>query len=571
MSYQNRPLTSSMRHPSIGGSQSNTGQSPVLLARINEKKAELENLRQLRDLSGGLASQMQALEEKLSTLSDDDGDIEILEDGHHSFHSDAVDVACNDLLDNAASEPQHMALPDRTISPPSPAVEAACQQLSRGTAPRLDPPVHKAMDADTRQIDEETLGLPSEGRDSGDHKNGQKLEADQNNDENGETKDDSFVEQIRTRTPAKRVSRIEDSVEALDALEDEIDKIDEAIPAASSELSPPANTKRLVKTPTEHSYDKSSNSLKANKTPLYPTKHAQATVHARPPPARRSFRPSPGAPKPSNTRLNTAKPNAAPGTLARVVKPAAESGRRHAPSSKRVSSVHKAPFQPAKSTKPPTKSTFELPGEAVARKLKEQREERQRRGEEEQAKQCKSSAKPVRLSQVPDVKLTATTKARLSLAHNMPVHNTRPRAALHTGTTSGVIANKRQSTINVPRRTSTAPCRKTSPSSTNTSLQRVSRLSAGTMLRQLSVSAPAADDVVHQKLTGKDVFDRTRTALSEREKEKKAKEEAAKKARAEAAERGRLASREWADKQRTRKLAAMKVKGDGEANAVALA
>ena len=42
----------------------------MLVARINEKKAELENLKQLRDLSAGLATQMQTLEEKLSTLSD---------------------------------------------------------------------------------------------------------------------------------------------------------------------------------------------------------------------------------------------------------------------------------------------------------------------------------------------------------------------------------------------------------------------------------------------------------------------------------------------------------------------
>ena len=40
------------------------------MARINEKKAELENLKQLRDLSGGLAAQMEALEQKLATLSD---------------------------------------------------------------------------------------------------------------------------------------------------------------------------------------------------------------------------------------------------------------------------------------------------------------------------------------------------------------------------------------------------------------------------------------------------------------------------------------------------------------------
>lgn len=42
----------------------------MLVARINEKRSELENLKQLRDLSGGLAAQMQALEEKLSTLSE---------------------------------------------------------------------------------------------------------------------------------------------------------------------------------------------------------------------------------------------------------------------------------------------------------------------------------------------------------------------------------------------------------------------------------------------------------------------------------------------------------------------
>ncbi len=53
----------------MGGSQASAGQSPMLMARIAEKKVELEDLKQLRDLSGGLAAQMQALEERLSTLS----------------------------------------------------------------------------------------------------------------------------------------------------------------------------------------------------------------------------------------------------------------------------------------------------------------------------------------------------------------------------------------------------------------------------------------------------------------------------------------------------------------------
>jgi DASH complex subunit DAD2 len=51
----------------MAGSQQ---QSPVLLARIAEKKAELANLKDLQALSGGLADQMQMLTDKLATLSD---------------------------------------------------------------------------------------------------------------------------------------------------------------------------------------------------------------------------------------------------------------------------------------------------------------------------------------------------------------------------------------------------------------------------------------------------------------------------------------------------------------------
>lgn len=72
MSYSSRPLPSHLRQASTSGSlaSASSGQSPILLARINEKKTELENLKQLRDLSAGLAGQMQMLEEKLATLSD---------------------------------------------------------------------------------------------------------------------------------------------------------------------------------------------------------------------------------------------------------------------------------------------------------------------------------------------------------------------------------------------------------------------------------------------------------------------------------------------------------------------
>lgn len=64
----NRGPKPSMGRASTSGGAS-SGQSPALLARVNEKKIELNNLRELRDLSAQLANQMQMLEEKLSTLS----------------------------------------------------------------------------------------------------------------------------------------------------------------------------------------------------------------------------------------------------------------------------------------------------------------------------------------------------------------------------------------------------------------------------------------------------------------------------------------------------------------------
>ncbi|KAG8413492.1 DASH complex subunit dad2 [Metarhizium acridum] len=68
MSYPTRSLSSQMRAPS--SSTSSASQSPALLARIEEKKAELQSLRELRDLSAAVSNQMEALEQKLTTLSD---------------------------------------------------------------------------------------------------------------------------------------------------------------------------------------------------------------------------------------------------------------------------------------------------------------------------------------------------------------------------------------------------------------------------------------------------------------------------------------------------------------------
>jgi len=76
MSYS-RSLPSHLQKESerLRGSNPNSNalpssQSPILVARVNEKRLELENLKQLKDLSAALAGQMATLEQKLATLAD---------------------------------------------------------------------------------------------------------------------------------------------------------------------------------------------------------------------------------------------------------------------------------------------------------------------------------------------------------------------------------------------------------------------------------------------------------------------------------------------------------------------
>ncbi|KAI1354184.1 DASH complex subunit Dad2-domain-containing protein [Xylaria sp. FL0043] len=72
MAFSTRTLPGHMRQGSTNSNPNaqSTGQSAALLARVNEKKAELENLKELRDLSAAVADQMEALQQKLVILSD---------------------------------------------------------------------------------------------------------------------------------------------------------------------------------------------------------------------------------------------------------------------------------------------------------------------------------------------------------------------------------------------------------------------------------------------------------------------------------------------------------------------
>ncbi|KAI4742536.1 hypothetical protein E4T50_07041 [Aureobasidium sp. EXF-12298] len=103
-------LPSHLRQSSLSTSNSQTS---ALQQRINEKRAELENLKQLRELSAGLAGQMEQLEEKLSTLSDGTQAIATVLSNWHTVLR-AIHMASDPLADENVA---HIAKPQQDTEP----------------------------------------------------------------------------------------------------------------------------------------------------------------------------------------------------------------------------------------------------------------------------------------------------------------------------------------------------------------------------------------------------------------------------------------------------------------------
>ncbi|KAF9870140.1 DASH complex subunit Dad2 [Colletotrichum karsti] len=136
MSFPTRSL--STRLPGAGSQNaSSTGASPMLVARIAEKKAELEHLKELRDLSAAVAGQMEALEQKLSTLSDGTEAIAMVIGNWHNVLS-AINMASAQLAKPPANEPSEteepsMPLPQTLVRIPTehaPTLQAQAENVA---------------------------------------------------------------------------------------------------------------------------------------------------------------------------------------------------------------------------------------------------------------------------------------------------------------------------------------------------------------------------------------------------------------------------------------------------------
>lgn len=251
-----------------------------------------------------------------------------------------------------------------------------------------------------------------------------------------------------------------------------------------------------------------------------------------------------------------------------------------------MSMQFKPPPPPARSTKAPTQSNFQLPGEAVAAKFKAAREARQQKEAEEQKKKAFKARPAPNMNKTPTVRQTSTSKARESImnpgrplaasvgaSRPMSVATSRP-ATTGRPTTSSSVTSSRPSTAPKPStaRMSIAPSktkdiavkkRPISMMASSTSKARPATV-LGVNSRPRTLLAPkpnppAAESVrpTFQAGKGKEVFNRAAEATATAEQQKRGKEEAAKKARLEASERSRQLSRDWAEKQCVKKLASI--------------
>ena len=579
--------------------------------------------KKVRDKKGRPANQKTKLALEVQTGNDNQMTAEVLEDENQSDSSDAAEAAAEELR-----KPETFQVPmdfEGSRSPLSAAAQEATSSLLRSpnkdmvamqgmppNTPKFNPAVHREellAGEDNKEdsfVEDITTRSPVKAR--------PQIE---------EHREDSFIEAIITRSPVKVTPRIEDSVAEMDALDDAIEKVAEILPVLEErDLESPVATRKVIKEA-------------AIPSPKRGT--ALTTTLATPPAAKApKVRPSLNKPsaRPSTSRPSTVrvKPTARASVLpiqrravstdnssssldrqgmsfsASPVKAQSNIIQKTRKSSATTSlSTSKPGFVPTKSTKAATTSTFTLPGEVIAAKLRTQREERQKREEEAPGKQAGKNtvAKSTviakartRLSTAvaPAIKPreTKTSQARQSL---MAANNETRIASGGSNKKKGAPskATARQSTKSPPVKAMELSVRK-KPSSigagatsnvqktrtpmkvaetsgaesgrANSNIQRTS-MTIVTKAAQKDSMAPSPSsgsdagakklpmskaDLVSQK--GKEVFGRDKIQKVAADRARREKEEAAKKARADAAERGRVASREWAEKQKKKAGAA---------------
>lgn len=408
--------------------------------------------------------------------------------------------------------------------------------------------------------------------------------------------DDSFAEGITSKSSPRPISRIEDSFEALDQLEEQLEAFDVA--ASVRHVVSPDAADPSTKTPTRPVRASSQGVTTEKKsTPSRTTAKAktvrtgveaalsgkQSAAHRSPhmqldtPKLKAGDKPAaaaPGPEKPSRTRpasllppkplSKSSKTPTVPTfeltgeAVARRLKEKREArmSMQGPPTTQAASSP--APVRRTKSAKAPTVPTFELPGEAISRRKREEREAKLRAQEEEERKRREFKAKPIRSVAGPSTlpRGTVASRARQGQAAALPENPNRQAPNSPTKHSSTVVPHSRQPLSNNSNTNSQGASVRGRVHGSETSS--ASQLSRATSTSNGSIggkrSSASGDDAHRQRLSGKEIYHRDNSYVPQRERERRDRESLARAAREAAAERSRLASREWAEKQRRKRM-----------------
>ncbi|KAF5985212.1 hypothetical protein FCOIX_2189 [Fusarium coicis] len=378
-----------------------------------------------------------------------------------------------------------------------------------------------------------------------------------------------------SRTGSFSVPRIEDSFEELDKLEDELEAIKaftqpQRIPVlenaapSNKHLEPPSTSKKPTVSKRASVIGMSSTvRIKQTERPQLPLRRstslvfrdkkqddADSTPDLKPQTARGKLANSHSAPLKvpvKSTKPPTVPKFELPGeAVSRRLKEQREARRAQQAEAQKAY----APPPRPKSSKPLTKPNFELPGEAISRRKREEREARLKAQEEEEQKKREFKARPVRHSLMPG-SIPRETITSLARQGKLPQDDV-------TKTSASTKAKRMSMQGPRPPTLSEAPISQSRGRlSTATSREDLSRAtSTSTGSGGGKRTTLTAEEAYQLRLRGKEIFQRDNTSFTrDRERERREREEATRLAREQAAERSRIASREWAEKKRRKELA----------------
>lgn len=402
------------------------------------------------------------------------------------------------------------------------------------------------------------------------------------------------MEVTTSRPTAKPMARIEDSVDALDKLEEQLEAFDEAAhfrqilspgapdsetKAAMQSLSVPSTEAARSKTPQPRrttpvnagsafirtpSTNEPRRSLRKSASMIFLDKpklksEEKPAAHALP---KRSSTVKgiasllPPKQTPKSAKRPTIPTFELPGDeVARKLKEKREARLSTQVAAEQVAKPTVSSLRRAKSARAPTRPNFELPGEAISRRKREEREVQLKAQEEEERKRREFKAKPIRSGAGPSTfpRETVTSRARQnkgqlpenSRQHGTPGSNNASPLTMNSASRSPLSKTNNQTQPRGrglhPEPFGMQPSRSISSSST---------VGSGSGIR----SSVSTEEVQQQRIRGQDIYKRDNSWAAEREREKREREALAKLAREEAAERSRQQGREWAAKQARKRM-----------------